>query len=75
MFLIVASMRRTNLAFPVGKRVGEALSDAAISITITGLTDALSFFTGCITTIPAVYIFCAYTGVAVVLTFLYQITL
>lgn len=50
------------------------MSDAAVSILITALTDALSFGVGTITTIPAVKIFCMYTMCALSMTFLYQVT-
>uniref|UniRef100_A0AAF5PZN4 SSD domain-containing protein n=1 Tax=Wuchereria bancrofti TaxID=6293 RepID=A0AAF5PZN4_WUCBA len=74
MFLMVAAVRHTNRAFPVQKRIGESMSDAAISILITSLTDAFSFGVGAITSIPAVQIFCIYTGVAITVTFIYQIS-
>uniref|UniRef100_A0AC35TW28 SSD domain-containing protein n=1 Tax=Rhabditophanes sp. KR3021 TaxID=114890 RepID=A0AC35TW28_9BILA len=74
MFLMMASIRRSPRHLPTSERIGDCLSDAAISMFITSLTDALSFGVGCITTIPAVQIFCVYTGVAVVVTFLYEIT-
>ncbi|KAI1723441.1 patched family domain-containing protein [Ditylenchus destructor] len=74
MFLMVAAIRRTNRAFSVGRRMGEAMSDAAISMMITALTDAFSFGVGAITTIPAVQIFCIYTCAAITATFVYQIT-
>ncbi|VDK63891.1 unnamed protein product [Onchocerca ochengi] len=74
MFLMVAAVRHTNRAFPVSKRIGECMSDAAISILITSLTDAFSFGVGAITSIPAVQIFCLYTGVAIAATFIYQIS-
>ncbi|CAJ0572370.1 unnamed protein product, partial [Mesorhabditis spiculigera] len=74
MFLMVACVRRTNRAWSVERRIGECMSDAAVSITITALTDAFSFGVGTITTIPAVQIFCIYTCLALVLTFLYQLT-
>ncbi|CAJ0930048.1 unnamed protein product, partial [Mesorhabditis belari] len=74
MFLMVACVRRTNRSWTVEQRIGECMSDAAVSISITALTDAFSFGVGTITTIPAVQIFCLYTCLALVLTFLYQVT-
>lgn len=50
MFLMVATVRRTNRAFPAEIRIGECMSDAAISVFITSLTDAFSFGVGTITT-------------------------
>ncbi|VDN07511.1 unnamed protein product [Thelazia callipaeda] len=74
MFLMVSAVRHTNRAFSAPKRIGEAMSDAAISILITSLTDAFSFGVGAITSIPAVQIFCIYTCVAIAVTFIYQIS-
>ena len=88
MFLMIASLRRTNRIHPPEIRVGECMSDAAISMFITSLTDAFSFGVGTITrlitnflhriihffSIPAVQIFCFYTCAAIVITFIYQIT-
>ncbi|MCP9260968.1 Patched domain-containing protein 3 [Dirofilaria immitis] len=69
MFLMVAAVRHTNRALPVPKRIGESMSDAAISILITSLTDAFSFGVGAITSSSD---FCIYTGVAIAATFIYQ---
>lgn len=73
MFLMIAAIRRTNRASTVSRRMGQAMSDAAISMLITALTDALSFGVGTITSIPAVQIFCIYTGTAIAITFIYQV--
>jgi hypothetical protein len=75
MFLMVAAVRRTNRAHDPENRVGQCMSDAAISMFITSLTDAFSFGVGAITTIPAVQIFCIYTAVALILTFIFQVSL
>lgn len=74
MFLMVASLKRTDRNLRYDKRIAECMSDAAVSILITALTDALSFGVGTITTIPAVQIFCIYTMCALLLTFAYQLT-
>ncbi|CAB3410557.1 unnamed protein product [Caenorhabditis bovis] len=74
MFLIVASLKRTDRKMKYELRIAECMADAAVSILITALTDALSFGVGTITTIPAVQIFCLYTMCALLFTFLYQLT-
>ncbi|PAV59646.1 hypothetical protein WR25_21242 [Diploscapter pachys] len=74
MFLMVAAVKRTSRLKSVEDRISECMSDAAVSILITALTDAFSFAVGCITTIPAVQVFCIYTCCALVMTFVYQIT-
>ncbi|CAI2320191.1 unnamed protein product [Caenorhabditis sp. 36 PRJEB53466] len=74
MFLMVASLKRTDRNLKYDQRIAECMADAAVSILITAMTDALSFGVGTITTIPAVQIFCIYTMVALLLTFAYQLT-
>lgn len=49
MFLMIAAVRRTNRAHCTTERMGEAMSDAAMSIFITSLTDAFSFGIGTMT--------------------------
>ncbi|PAV90779.1 hypothetical protein WR25_13015 [Diploscapter pachys] len=74
MFLMVSAVRRTSRSHPAEKRMAECMADAAVSILITSSTDVLSFGVGTITSIPAVQIFCTYTGVAIFFAFVYQIT-
>ncbi|XP_013403203.1 patched domain-containing protein 3 [Lingula anatina] len=74
MFIMIAAWRQTNPRDTVEKRMEETLSEAAVSITITTLTDGLSFGIGAITDFPSVRIFCLYTGVAVLFDFFFQIT-
>ncbi|TKR92203.1 hypothetical protein L596_006901 [Steinernema carpocapsae] len=50
MFLMVAAVRHTNRALETKVRIGECMSDAAVSMLITSLTDAFSFGVGTITT-------------------------
>ncbi|KAK6038547.1 hypothetical protein COOONC_23947 [Cooperia oncophora] len=73
MFLMIAAIRRTSRCLPVSERMGECMSDAAVAILITASTDALSFGVGAITSLPAVHIFCVYTGVAISFAFIYQV--
>ncbi|XP_033108335.1 patched domain-containing protein 3-like [Anneissia japonica] len=74
MFIMISSWRKTNVRAPVDERMGEAMSEAALSITITSVTDALAFGVGVLAVFPSVQIFCAYTGVAVLFDYLYQVT-
>ncbi|ETN70808.1 hypothetical protein NECAME_04821 [Necator americanus] len=74
MFLMVAAIRRTSRSLPASERMAECMADAAVSILITATTDAFSFGVGAITSLPAVHIFCVYTGVAIWFAFIYQIT-
>ncbi|XP_072049089.1 patched domain-containing protein 3-like [Amphiura filiformis] len=74
MFIMVASWRHTDRRLAVEERMGLAYLDAAVSITITSVTDALAFCIGAITPLPAVRIFCLYAGVAIIFDYLFQIT-
>ncbi|CAL4066460.1 unnamed protein product [Meganyctiphanes norvegica] len=73
-FVMLAAWRRTKLQDSVPERMAQTYSDAAVSITITSITDMISFFIGAITPFPCVQIFCLYTGTAVLLTYLWHIT-
>ncbi|XP_072043818.1 patched domain-containing protein 3-like isoform X2 [Amphiura filiformis] len=74
MFLMVAAWRKTDVTKSTEHRMKEAFSEAAVSITITSITDALAFGIGAITPFYSIRIFCLYTGVAVVFDYLFQIT-
>ncbi|XP_064456461.1 patched domain-containing protein 3-like [Ornithodoros turicata] len=73
-FVVLASWRRTDPRKPVVERMGETYKEAAVSITITSLTNFISFCIGAATPFASVRIFCIYTAVAVLFTYLYQIT-
>jgi len=73
-FVMLASWRRTSSHDSVSKRMAACYVDAAVSITITSITDMLSFWIGAITPFPCVRIFCVYTGACVVFTYLWHIT-
>ena len=57
-FLMLAAWRSTNPAQSVEDRVEQAMRHAAVSISITSLTDALAFLIGSIAPLPA--IICAF---------------
>ncbi|XP_011164677.1 patched domain-containing protein 3 [Solenopsis invicta] len=73
-FVMLAAWRRTSISKPVPERMAATLSEAAVSITITSLTDMISFFIGILSPFRSVQIFCIYSGFAVVFTFLFHIT-
>ncbi|XP_071790217.1 patched domain-containing protein 3-like [Asterias amurensis] len=74
MFIMVAAWRQTDVRQTVEQRMRHAFTEAAMSITITSITDALAFGIGAITYFRSVRIFCMYTGVAVIFDYVYQIT-
>ena len=53
--------------------MGLAYSEAAVSITVTSVTDFLSFFAGVFTPFPCVKIFSIYTGTAVAFIYVWQV--
>ncbi|XP_044014155.1 patched domain-containing protein 3-like [Aphidius gifuensis] len=73
-FVMLAAWRKTNVMNPVPIRMAETLREAAVSISITSLTDMISLFTGIISPFPSVQIFCIYSGFAVVFTFIFHVT-
>ncbi|XP_055952841.1 patched domain-containing protein 3-like [Argiope bruennichi] len=73
-FVLLAAWRRTDAKLSVKERLGETYSEAAVSVTITSLTNFISFWIGAITPFPSVRIFCIYTATAVLFTYIYQVT-
>ncbi|KMY91712.1 patched domain-containing protein 3 [Drosophila simulans] len=73
-FVMLAGWRRTKAKMPVAERMGLMMSEAAVSITITSVTDFISFLIGIISPFRSVRIFCTYSVFAVCFTFLWHIT-
>jgi len=73
-FVMLAAWRRTPAKLPVAERMGRMMSEAAVSITITSLTDMISFWMGVFSPFPSVRIFCTYSALAVAFTYAWHIT-
>ncbi|TKR57948.1 hypothetical protein L596_030585 [Steinernema carpocapsae] len=73
-FILLSAWRSTNYDMTLTERMMETFGDAAVSITVTSLTDLISFGVGCMTPFPSVQMFCAYAVVAVIFTYVYQLT-
>uniref|UniRef100_A0A914WR29 SSD domain-containing protein n=1 Tax=Plectus sambesii TaxID=2011161 RepID=A0A914WR29_9BILA len=73
-FIMVHAWRMTNKHGTIAERAGKMMEEAGPSITITSLTNALSFMTGALTPTPAIRIFCLYTTAGVLIDFVYQTT-
>ena len=74
MFIMIAAWRKTNPMASTEERMAQTYSEAAVSITITSITDALAFGIGAITPLPAVRVFCLFAGVGVIFDYFFQIT-
>lgn len=74
MFVLLASWRKTPTWMSLEDRMALTFHDAGVSITVTTLTDGVSFGIGCMTTIPSVEIFCLYAAVAILFVYVYQLT-
>ncbi|XP_078677790.1 patched domain-containing protein 3-like [Branchiostoma floridae x Branchiostoma belcheri] len=74
MFVLIAAWRKCDERLPVEERMGRAMSDAGVSISITSITDCLAFTAGITSVFPSVRSFCIYAAMGVAFDFLYQIT-
>uniref|UniRef100_A0A1I7T588 SSD domain-containing protein n=1 Tax=Caenorhabditis tropicalis TaxID=1561998 RepID=A0A1I7T588_9PELO len=73
LFIMSAEWHRTNPKHSAEKRIGQTLSEAAVAISITSITDITTFAVGCYTTLPGVQMFCMYTCVQCFFCYVYQI--
>ena len=74
MFIMISCWQRTRVHDKVEDRMAETYKEAAVSITITTLTDALAFYIGLLTPFRSVQSFCTYTGTAILFCYIYNIT-
>ncbi|XP_023229392.1 patched domain-containing protein 3-like [Centruroides sculpturatus] len=72
-FILIAAWRRTDVNASVPDRMKEAYAEAAVSITITSLTNFLAFCMGFVTPYKVIHIFCAYAALAIVFDYIYQL--
>ncbi|CAJ0581174.1 unnamed protein product, partial [Mesorhabditis spiculigera] len=73
-FILLSAWRATATHDTLEHRLRETFAEAAVSITVTSLTDLISFAVGCATEFPSVKMFCMYAVAAVVFTYVYQLT-
>ncbi|XP_064018827.1 patched domain-containing protein 3-like [Pogoniulus pusillus] len=77
MFIMIAAWEQSSRRKEksnVKSLLAETYSEAALSVTITTLTDVLAFFIGTWTAFPSVRSFCLYTGTAFVFCYIYTMT-
>lgn len=71
---MISCWQRTRVLDSVPARLSRTYRDAAVSITITTLTDALALFLGCSSPFGSVRSFCLYAGVSLCFCYLYSLT-
>ncbi|XP_053117841.1 patched domain-containing protein 3-like [Hemicordylus capensis] len=74
MFIMVSCWQQTKVKDKIEVRMADTYAEAAVSVTITTLTDVLAFYIGMATSFPSVQSFCIYTGTALVFCYLYNLT-
>ena len=74
MYIMISAWRQTSIYKSTSDRMSKAMKEAALSITITSVTDALAFGIGCITDFYSIRLFCVYACVAVLFCYVYMIT-
>ncbi|XP_040000414.1 patched domain-containing protein 3 [Xiphias gladius] len=74
MFIMISCWQRTRVLDSVPERLADTYRDAAVSITITTLTDALALFLNYSSPFGSVQTFCLYAGISVCFCYLYNIT-
>ncbi|VDK86837.1 unnamed protein product [Litomosoides sigmodontis] len=74
-FIFLHCYHQTDPRLSVEERIGKMLAEAGPSITITSLTNFLSFAISIFTPTPAIQIFSVYISIAVIFDYTYQIFL
>ncbi|XP_023225988.1 patched domain-containing protein 3-like [Centruroides sculpturatus] len=72
-FILLAAWRRTDVKASVPDRMKEAYAEAAVSITITSLTNFFAFCMGFMTPYNCIHIFSAYSALAIIFDYIYQL--
>ncbi|XP_023229399.1 patched domain-containing protein 3-like isoform X2 [Centruroides sculpturatus] len=72
-FILIAAWRRTDVNASVPHRMKEAYAEAAVSITITSLTNLLAYCMGFVTPYKMIHIFSAYAALSIVFDYIYQL--
>ncbi|KAK3534725.1 hypothetical protein QTP86_023971, partial [Hemibagrus guttatus] len=74
MFIMISCWQQTNVQDSVEERMAATYREAAISITITTLTDAVAFYLSYCNPFGSVQSFCLYAGTAILFCYLFNIT-
>uniref|UniRef100_A0A670J577 Patched domain-containing protein 3 n=1 Tax=Podarcis muralis TaxID=64176 RepID=A0A670J577_PODMU len=74
MFILVSCWQQTKVKKGVIERMADTYAKAAVSVTITTLTDVLAFYIGVESSLVSIQSFCLYTGTAFVFCYIYNLT-
>lgn len=74
MFIMISSWEQSASKTDTKSRLADTYSEAALSVTVTTITDVLAFFIGTWTAFPSVQSFCLYTGTAFIFCYIYTMT-
>ncbi|XP_021445702.2 patched domain-containing protein 3-like [Oncorhynchus mykiss] len=73
MFIMISCWQKTNVHDSVVDRLADTYQDAAISISITTITDVLALYLGYSSPFRSVQTFCLYAGTAILFCYIYNI--
>ncbi|XP_071232528.1 patched domain-containing protein 3-like [Salvelinus alpinus] len=73
MFIMISCWQKTNVHDSVVDRLADTYQDAAISISITTITDVLALYLGFSSPFGSVQTFCLYAGTAILFCYFYNI--
>ncbi|KAA0183387.1 hypothetical protein HAZT_HAZT002792 [Hyalella azteca] len=74
-FVTLSAWHRTRPQDSVRERMAQTYSESAVSISITSITNMISFFIGTFTYFSSVMVFCLYLGTSVLMAYVWHITL
>ncbi|XP_018018957.2 patched domain-containing protein 3 [Hyalella azteca] len=74
-FVMLSAWHRTRPQYSVRERMAQTYAESAVSISITSITDMISFFIGTFTYFASVRVFCLYLGISVLMAYVWHITL
>ncbi|XP_072025841.1 patched domain-containing protein 3-like [Amphiura filiformis] len=74
MFVMMSAWRLTSAYKTTKERMKDAFEEAALSITITTITDILAFSIGCVSQFYSIRLMCMYAAVSVIFAYIYMIT-
>ncbi|CAD5221450.1 unnamed protein product [Bursaphelenchus xylophilus] len=74
MFIMNACWDQVDKSLPVHERMQLMMENAGVAVSITNITDILSFLIGCSSELPGIQVFCQYAFASVVFCYVYQMT-